>query len=194
MTRVALIVLAVTLAACGFASDDLGQEENELTEIGPHATNSSVRIVYPDMVPPLGLAYDELADRWAELVEPIGGVPVLELQADPDGGPSAVAQDRRSGVAVDVIVADGSVTLAQLSVVDGAGEDDDVGNVAAVRAFLEAVGLDATDVISRLGVDVDNLHGDDQDVEKRYQGTAATVFYAANEDTVLVGVFGPWDQ
>ncbi len=194
MKRAPLLVVALLLAACGLVGDDLGQEENELTEVGPHATNSSARIVYPDVVTPLGRSYEETAASWSQLVANIEGVPTLVLTPEGEEGPTAVAESPLSGVAIDVIAPRGSITLAQLSVIDGAGDEDDAGNVAAVLAFLEALGLDASAVIDGLGVDLDDLHGDDQDVEKIYQGVNASVFYAANEDTVLVGVFGPWDR
>lgn len=187
-----LLSLVIAMGACGFADDDLGQEAGDLTAVGPHATNASARIVYPEEVPPLGIEYAEMARRWSVRVEQLEGVPELELVGGEPGSPSAVAEDPGSGVAVDVIASDGTVELAQLTVVDGAGDEDDAGNAAAVLAFLEAAGLDSDAVIAALGVDLDDLHADDQDVEQSYQGPGATVFYAANEDTVLVGVFGPW--
>lgn len=187
-----LALTALAIAGCGLATDDLGQETGDLTAVGPHATAASVRIVYPETLPSLGLDSNDLIATWETAAASIENVPLLAPVADPlEGNPDLVAVDPSSGIALDVIAPDGVVDAAQLTIVDGAGDDDDEANVEALRAFLGAVGLDADVVLEAVGSDPTQLHEDDQDIEGTYRDDRSTVFYAANEDTVLVGVFGP---
>lgn len=190
-----LASLAVLVVSCGLASDDLGQETGDLTSVGPHATAASVRIVYPEELPALGTEVSAMMATWNDGIDAIENAPGLVTVGDAEAGnPDIVAVDPRSGIAVDVIAPEGVVVAAQLTIVDGAGDDEDEGNLAALRLFLEAVGLEPDAVIAAVGSDPVQLHVDDQDIEGVYRTSGATVFYAANEDTVLVGVLGPWDD
>lgn len=176
------------LSACGLATDDLGQETGDLTGPGPHATGAAVRIVYPETSPALGVSYVDLAARWDAAAAEVDGAVPLRL-----ANGTAVAESDGSGVALDVIITDGEVDVAQLSVTDGAGDEDDAANRAAVEAFIGAVGLDPATAMAGLGVPPGPVHVDDQDVEAVFEGDGTVILYAANEDTVLVGAIGgPW--
>ncbi len=170
------VVLAVLLAAC-VAPPETGVDR---TVKGPVATAAAVSIGYGPDTAPLGVGLEDLSSAWRiGAVEPFGVAGVRVVGGD------AEALDPAGAVSLDVVVTDDEVVIAQLTIVNEAGDEDEAVAAELVLVYLEAVG--ASDVWAELGFGPDGgLY-----VETARSATSAVVVHrASNEDTVLLGAVG----
>lgn len=176
---VGLLVAMLALAACGTAEDP------DLTAVGAHATAASARIVYPESAPPLGVVYETFAAGWADLAETVDGVTELRESSRDGDRITYVADTDASGVALDVVVVDATIEVAQLTLVDAVGDEDEPHLVAAVAGFLDLIGMT---------LDAATLLPPDEPLfaEREFATTESTValYLASNEDSILVGAIG----
>ena len=172
------LLVTVLLAACVAPPET----QVDRTVEGPVATAAAVSIGYPDDAASFGLGASVFESRWEQLaVVPLGAPAVTRV------GEEAVASG--SAVAVDVVVEDGEVLIAQLTVVNAAGDDDEGRAASLIEAFVAAVvDGDPFRTVSDLGFGPDGGLFIEQAITT--VPGRLTFFRASNEDTILVGVVG----
>lgn len=182
MRRFTALLLVMVLAACTPG----GERDVDRSSIGPTATAGAVSINYPSAGKPLPLTADQLISRWNQTLE-------AEL-----GAPPAVLSDGRieagvgnAPISMEAVVTDGAVSVVQLALIDGTGNDDELRSSAAVLAFLGLVlpeGADAGEVDVAFGELGFGENGTLFDLaEEVYTSGGLTVYRASNEDTILLG-------
>lgn len=181
MRRIGLLgMLAIAAVAC------VAPPENTVDRAvdGPVATSAAVSIGYPSDISPFGLEIADLEARWADLAVTPLGAPELVRVGDGEVAPG-------SSVALDVAVEGTGVLIAQLTVINEAGDDDEARAADLVAAFVEAItgsDLDTEGILSGLGFgDGGALFGEAAvvSVSGEYR-----FLRASNEDTILLGVVG----
>jgi len=179
-----LLLMTLLAASCGVADNFVG----ELTAIdpsdGPYARSAVVGINYPAGAPQVGVDIDSLVAEWGSLAEQVDNLPML---VEMDGESMWVAESDASGVALDVIVNQDVVVLAQLQIVDAAGESDESAAALVLSEFLAALNVgDPTGVFDQLGI-ADPLFSERSET---LEVGELTIYLASNKDTILVGVTG----
>lgn len=184
--RLLLVVVALALASCGVAEDLAG----ELTAIdpseGPYARATVVGINYPPGAPQVGRDIGAFASDWMSLTERVDKLaPLVE---DPEGT-MWVAESDVSGIALDVVVDRDVIVLAQLQMIDAAGDGDEAAAAEVLDQFLSFLGVgDSSAALEQLGVvAADPLFAERAEI---LEIGDVTIYLASNEDTVLVGVTG----
>ena len=179
--RVRLVVaLVVTLAACTPG----GERDVDRSGVGATATAGAVSISYPPDATRLAMTGDELAAGWDRSF--VGPYEAPSLVLTDDRADAGGATDR---ISLEAIVVDGGVAVAQLALIDGAGDDDAAETAEILMDFLRLVaGDDAEEVFEGLAFGPDGvlfgLSENEANVgEFRF-------FRASNEDTILIGVVG----
>lgn len=180
MRQALFLVCVVGLVACTPG----GERDVDRSAVGPKATAGAVSITYPPDTAPLTLNADDLVAGW-------NGAFAAELGTD-----TAVARASRieagsvtDPISLEAIVDTGAVVVAQLAVVDGAGDDDQARSTEAIQRFLGLLfpssSTDADAAFVGLGF------GESGALfalsENAFQVGAVTIYRASNEDTILVG-------
>jgi len=185
-TRRLLVLVALLLAGCGVADDIAG----ELTAIdpseGPYARATVVGINYPAGAPQVGRDIVTFVSEWTSLTERVDDLAPLVEDSE---GAMWVAESDGSGIALDVVVDREIIVLAQLQIIDAAGDGDEVTAAEVIDEFLAFLGVDdSSAALEQLGViSVDPLFAERAEI---LEIGDVTIYLASNEDTVLVGVTG----
>ncbi len=176
------LVTVIVLSACGGTDD----ADIDLTAVGPHATAASTRIVYADDASPLGVGYESFEAGWVAMARSIDGLGELRETGRTEEAVSFVADTASSGIALDLVVEGGVIQVAQLTLVDGVGDEDEPHVYAAIEGFLDLVEVDFG--AERLGLtETEPLF---LEREMTATGAGVTVYLASNEDSILVGAIG----
>lgn len=184
-----LIALIAVIGAAGWIVLQLsgeGARSANDSGVGPRATEGAASIDYPPDAPPLGVPVDQWIAAWGD---PAGLAPLEVVGVE--GDTEFWATETRAGisVAVDLAVVDGVVAVAQLSVENAAGDEDDAVLVdEIIPAFLAASGEPRLQ--SRLGMDdPETLFGDEPREATETEG-GVTGYLAVNRFMFVLGAVG----
>ncbi len=183
MRLFAASLLTIALVACTPG----GERDVDRSSVGPTATAGAVSIMYPPAGNALDLTVDQLISGWSETLEAELGAPPAVLV---DGRIEAGAGN--APISLEAVVADEAVSVVQLALIAGSGDDDELRSSAAVLAFLGLIlpeGSDANAVdtaFGELGFGENGTLFGLAETEYAFGGT--TVYRASNEDTILLGV------
>jgi len=176
------LLLVIALVACTPG----GERDVERSEVGPTATAGAVSITYPPAADALQLTADQLIARWSQTLEEELGAPPAVLS---DGRIEAGAGN--APISLEAVVTADAVSVVQLALIDGSGDDDELRSSAAIMAFLGLIlpeGSNASDVDAAFGElgfgENGTLFGL---AENEYTVGGLTVYRASNEDTILLG-------
>lgn len=165
--------LALVLVAC-VAPPETGVDR---AVEGPVASAAAVSIGYGPDTAPLGVALDDLVTAWRSGAVDRFGVGEVRVVGE--------APDDAEAVSLDVVVEDDRVVIAQLTIVNEAGDEDEVTAAELVRVFLDAVGVSGA--WEELGFGP--AGGLYVEATRTYRSDVV-VHRASNEDTVLLGAVG----
>ena len=186
--RKAAWVLLLVLTACNGLEDLTAIDPSE----GAYARPTVVGINYPVEALPVGTPIEDLVIAWDNFAGTTPDVPTL-VESSRDGDVVMyVAESEYSGVALDVVATAGVVTIAQLQVIDAAGEGDEQAAADTLREFLSVMGvaepavvLDALEIAPTDGLFLERVGS-----TTVIGDSTRTVYIASNEDTILLGVTG----
>lgn len=185
--RRAAWAFVLVLAACGGLEDLTAIDPSE----GAYARSTVVGINYPANALPVGAPIGDLVAAWGIYAEANDLPQLVETSRDGDVV-TYVAESTTSGVALDVIATSDLITIAQLQVIDAAGEGDEQAAVDTLREFLAMMGVANADAVleSLTLVSTEALFLERAESTAVSGEVTRTVYVASNEDTILLGVTG----
>ena len=183
MRQTLALLLVIGLAACTPG----GERDVDRSPVGPKATAGAVSITYPPDSVALAIEPATLVAAWDErFANELGAAQAVATNSRIEAGPVTDL------ISLEAVVASGSVMVAQLALVDGAGDDDQARSASAVRGFLELVLMGNSADVSAAFVGLG--FGEEGSLfalsENETRVGSVTFYRASNEDTILIGAVG----
>ncbi len=183
MRKTLALLLVIGLAACTPG----GERDVDRSPVGAKATAGAVSITYPPDSVALAIEPVTLVAAWDErFTNELGAAPAVATNSRIEAGPVT------DPISLEAVVSSGSVMVAQLALVDGAGDDDQARSASAVRSFLELVLMDNSADVSAAFVGLG--FGEEGSLfalsENETRVGSVTLYRASNEDTILIGAVG----